>query len=121
MTGLAERIAARRQSSGGRNFGCVSSREQAPRIVKQLKMRALVAPSFARIFLPNALNIGLLPLVCDTDGMEEGDQRDFDENAWRLRAAASGRVWTPAPLPDDVLGIVRAGGLVEYVTQRGGL
>jgi 3-isopropylmalate/(R)-2-methylmalate dehydratase small subunit len=118
--GLAAEIEPGDFLVGDRNFGCGSSREQAPRLAKHLGVRAVVAPSFARIFLRNAINIGLLPLVCDTEGIGEGDELTFDQDEWILRSG-DGREWRPQPIPGDVVRIVEAGGLLPYVRANGGL
>src|SRR3990170_7701598 len=63
---------------GGSNFGKGSSREHAPVVIKMCGVRAVLAKSFARIFYRNAINNCLAAIVCDTDGIEEGDEIEVD-------------------------------------------
>jgi 3-isopropylmalate/(R)-2-methylmalate dehydratase small subunit len=105
----------------GRNFGCGSSREQAPAIIKHVGVSAVVAPSFARIFFRNAINIGLLLLECETDGIADGDSLSYDRARHRLTVADRGLELEPAPVAADVAAIVEAGGLLEYVRREGTL
>jgi|SRR5947209_9871727 len=108
---------------GGRNFGYGSSREQAPRLLAHAGVAAVVAPSFARIFFRNSINIGLLLLVCPTDGIEEGDTVAYDDEQGTLTATGSTgeRVLRPEPVPTEMREIVSAGGLLAYVKERGTL
>jgi len=95
----------------GKNFGCGSSREQAAIALKEAGVVAVVAPSFARIFFRNAINIGL-PLVEADLGCTEGVTVRFDlESGW---IEAGGKRSSLRPLSQRMLDILRAGGLVEY-------
>jgi 3-isopropylmalate/(R)-2-methylmalate dehydratase small subunit len=105
----------------GPNFGCGSSREQAPQIIRHAGVSAVVAPSFARIFFRNAINIGLLLLICDTSAIHEDDQLVFSTQARTLAVPERGLELHPVPLPDDVMAIVEAGGLLAHVRARGTL
>ena len=107
----------------GRNFGYGSSREQAPRLLAHAGVTAVVAPSFARIFFRNSINIGLMLLICPTDGIEEGDVLAYDdeENTLTVTGGAGGRVLHPEPVPADMRAIVQAGGLLPFVKARGTL
>ena len=103
----------------GRNFGCGSSREQAAFCLKYAGVAAVVAKSFARIFYRNAINAGL-PMVVSRDAPEAlatGDAVDIDFTAGELKTG-DGKVFTFPPLPPEVIAIVEAGGLVEYVKRR---
>src|SRR5574344_1442886 len=62
----------------GNNFGLGSSREHAPQIIKIAGVGAVLAKSFARIFYRNSINIGLLAIECDTDGIDAGDELEID-------------------------------------------
>jgi len=106
---------------GGLNFGCGSSREQAPQIIKHIGIRAIVAKSFARIFYRNAINIGLLVITCDTDLIKDGDFLEYEPEQRSLRLADSGITLVTPALPEVMLAIVEAGGLIPYVRKRGGL
>jgi methanogen homoaconitase small subunit len=95
----------------GRNFGCGSSREQAAIALKESGVIAVVAPSFARIFFRNAINIGL-PLIEADPGCLDGTMVRFDlESGW---VESGGKRSPVRPLSPRMLDILRAGGLVEY-------
>jgi 3-isopropylmalate/(R)-2-methylmalate dehydratase small subunit len=97
----------------GRNFGCGSSREHAPLALKGAGIRVIVAESFARIFYRNAVNVGLLPLVCtDTSGIADGEEAGVDTGAGVL--VARGQDYALDEVPRFLQEIVAAGGLVEY-------
>ena len=76
---------------GGENFGCVSSREQAPSVLKALGVQAVVAKSFARIFYRNAINIGLPVIVCKElpDAVNTGDEMELSLTEGVARANGS--------------------------------
>jgi 3-isopropylmalate/(R)-2-methylmalate dehydratase small subunit len=103
----------------GRNFGCGSSREQAAFCLKYSGAGAVVAKSFARIFYRNAINAGL-PMVVSKDApdaLATGDAVEIDFTAGEL-TTDDGKVYEFPPLPAEVMGIVEAGGLVEYVKGK---
>lgn len=102
----------------GWNFGCGSSRESAPMALKATGLSCIVAKSFSRIFFRNAVNIGLAALVCPeaVDAVEDGDRALVDVATGRIEAA--GRSFRATPLPENLLHIVRAGGLVALMAQR---
>src|SRR3990172_10709625 len=103
----------------GANFGCGSSREQAPLAFKHLGIAAILAPSFARIFFRNAINIALPVLECP--GIEEavkaGDDIEIDMERGEVRTA-SGEIAKFRALPPNVLGILEAGGLVPKLRKE---
>ena len=104
----------------GKNFGCGSSREQAPEVIKALGIPCIIAKSFARIFYRNALNNGLLLLEQPElhDVVKEGDtitvtvNEDVDYN---------GKKYPIASLPENLMEIIEAGGLVKAMRKRNGL
>jgi len=97
----------------GRNFGCGSSREHAPLALKGAGIRVIVARSFARIFYRNAINSGLLPLVCPGAGeIRDGEEAELDLEGGVL--IVGGERYELEPVPDFLKEIVDAGGLVEY-------
>lgn len=103
----------------GHNFGCGSSREQAPALLRHLGLSAVVAPSFARIFFRNAINIGLSLIEGFTEGVDEGDELEFDPNRSLLRA--TGKDWyirTP-DMPPEIQRLIEAGGLLAHVKAGG--
>lgn len=95
----------------GRNFGCGSSREQAPLALKEAGISAVVAKSFARIFYRNAINIGL-PLVEANVSCSEGDEIELDLAAGTVRVEDTTIQGTK--LPDFLLKILQDGGLVAH-------
>lgn len=105
---------------GGENFGCGSSREHAPLAIKGAGVSVVVAKSFARIFYRNAINIGLPILECAdaVEGTEKGDRLTVDLRAGTITNARTGRTYHTSPLPEFVMHIVAAGGLVPYTRER---
>lgn len=104
----------------GSNFGCGSSREQAPEVIKALGVKAVIAKSFARIFYRNAVNNGLWVLENTTlaDDVAEGDLIEVEPGCCIRHA---GREYPLAPMADNVLEILEAGGLVASMRRRNGL
>ena len=102
----------------GRNWGCGSSREQAATCLVYNGVQVLIAESFSRIFYRNALNCGLLAIVCPAaaQAIQPGEALtvSLDENTITCGAG----VFTFPPFSPSVLGIVQAGGLIEYVKQQ---
>ena len=97
----------------GSNFGCGSSREHAPLALLGAGIRVVVAKSFARIFYRNAVNTGLLPLVCvDADAIRDGDAVSVDVAGGFVEV--SGKRFAVEPVPGFLRTIVEAGGLVAY-------
>ena len=95
----------------GKNFGCGSSREQAPIALREAVVVAVVAPSFARIFFRNAINIGLPLIECDLS-CPEGGNISFDlTEGW---VESGGKRYSIRPLSPRMRDILSAGGLVEY-------
>jgi len=104
---------------GGRNFGCGSSREQAPSALKHAGVSAVVAGSFARIFYRNSINIGMPVIVCPAAAsrMRSGDQIEIDLHGGSI-ALQDGERLTFSPLPDFLIRILDEGGLVPYTRRR---
>jgi 3-isopropylmalate/(R)-2-methylmalate dehydratase small subunit len=107
----------------GTNFGCGSSRETAPAALKAFGIGCVVAASFARIFLRNAVNIGLPVLECPpaVAGIRAGDTVEVDLAAGRITLPATRAAWPAAPFPPFMQALVAAGGLVPYTRRRLGL
>jgi 3-isopropylmalate/(R)-2-methylmalate dehydratase small subunit len=100
----------------GRNFGCGSSREHAPLALKGTGIRVILAQSFARIFFRNAINVGLLPLVCaDTGEIRDGSSIIIREHEGKV--IVEGKEFTIEPVPEFMYNIVEAAGLVGYAKQ----
>jgi len=105
----------------GKNFGCGSSREQAPLALKHAGVAAVLASSFARIYFRNSINNGLPALVCDTSGIEDGDTLEIDLASGRIKNISKGSEIDSRPLPRVMLDILSEGGLVEYMRKHGRL
>ena len=101
--------------AAGHNFGCGSSREQAASCLRGHDL-TVVARSFARIFLQNAINLGLSMVICPTLEAEEGDELEEVEGA--VLDHASGRSFALSPLPRSRQAIIDAGGLIPYTRLR---
>lgn len=102
----------------GKNFGCGSSREQAAACLKYAGVQAVVAKSFARIYFRNAINLGLpvLQSVEASDRLQSGDEVEIDFASGRIIAGE--RTFKFPPLPDSVIGILEAGGLIESTRRK---
>lgn len=104
----------------GENFGCGSSREQAPGVLKALGIQAVVAKSFARIFFRNAINIGLPVLVCQ-DAWEAATQGGLLQlDVEQGKVSIEGKEYPCTRLPAHMQKILNSGGLVAYLNQEGG-
>ena len=104
----------------GKNFGCGSSREQAPEIIKQLGVRCVIAKSFARIFFRNAINNGLL-LIENKDLYDHVAEGDTISVTMGEKITADGKEYPITPLPENLMDILNAGGLVKAMQKRNGV
>lgn len=104
----------------GSNFGCGSSREQAPLAIINADVSAVIAKSFARIFYRNCINTGLPLIECDTDDIAEGDELKVDLGGGVLHNLSKGIDIPITPLPPVMLKILNDGGLVEHFKKYGG-
>ena len=102
----------------GKNFGCGSAMEVAVTTVLGAGIPAVIAKSFSRTYYRNAINNGLLPLICDTSLIRDGDILASDETG-AIRNERSGDTLRPEPLPEIMKAILGAGGLVPYMRQNG--
>ncbi len=104
----------------GDNFGCGSSREHAPIAIKGSGIKCIIARSYARIFYRNAINIGLPILECKDayDGISEGDKVDVDLSTGLILNISTGKTFKAKPLPEFVLKIVEAGGIVNFLKNH---
>ena len=102
----------------GKNFGCGSSREQAPEIIKALGIQCVIAKSFARIFYRNAINIGLPAIVCKDlpDEVKTGDQMEL--HMLEGTAEANGKVYSCTILPEYMQNILNQGGLIASLNKE---
>ncbi len=103
---------------GGENFGCGSSREQAPGVLKALGVQAVVAKSFARIFYRNAINIGLPVIVCKDlpDDVKNGDTMELSMSDGT--AHANGKTYSCTKLPEYMQNILNQGGLIASLNRE---
>jgi len=106
----------------GRNFGCGSSRETAPENLKVLGVACVVAESFSRLFMRNAVAVGLPVLVCD--GVHavviDGDQVEIDLASGALTSLARGERLQGESLPEEMRKILRAGGILAVLKEQVG-
>lgn len=103
-----------------KNFGCGSSREQAPEIIKALGIQCVIAKSFARIFFRNSINNGLLLIEQPDlhDDIKEGDTVTVVMNE---HVDYNGKQYPIASLPENLMSIIQAGGLVKAMRKLNGL
>jgi 3-isopropylmalate/(R)-2-methylmalate dehydratase small subunit len=100
----------------GANFGLGSSREQAAVSLKLLGVGAVIAPSFARIFYRNALNLGLPALFCaDAGQILAGDILEVDPEEGRVVNLTQGKSLSARPIPVHLMSMVRQGGLIPHL------
>ncbi|MEG6521444.1 3-isopropylmalate dehydratase small subunit [Desulfotomaculum sp. 1211_IL3151] len=104
----------------GSNFGCGSSREQAPLAIKHANISAVLAKSFARIFYRNAINTGLPVLECDTDLIDPGDVLDVDLTQGTIINRTKDIEIAVKPLPNVMIKILNDGGLAPHFRKYGG-
>ncbi|MDO4616765.1 MAG: 3-isopropylmalate dehydratase small subunit [Lachnospiraceae bacterium] len=99
------------------NFGCGSSREQAPSVLKALGVKAVIAKSFARIFYRNSINIGMPVIVCKDlyDNVESGMDMELDLSEGV--AVVNGKTYTCTKLPAYMQGILDQGGLIASLNK----
>ena len=104
----------------GRNFGCGSSREQAPLALKHAGVRCVLAESFARIFYRNSINIGLPVLECHgiSGNVEEGDELAVDLEKGVVKNRSKNSTLQATQLPAFILEILSDGGLIEHLRRR---
>lgn len=104
----------------GKNFGCGSSREHAPLVLKHAGVGAVVARSFARIFFRNAVNVGLPVAVSKEayDVVDAGDELELDLAGGVLKDLTKGVEVRVEPLPGFLLDVMLEGGLVEYYKKH---
>lgn len=117
---LASKIQPGDMIVAGNNFGCGSSREQAPEVVKALGVSCIVAKSYARIFFRNAINNGLL-LIEQPDLFDEVNEGDIAEVTPGKEIKVNGKSYDIASLPQNLTDILEAGGLVKAMRKRNGL
>jgi 3-isopropylmalate dehydratase small subunit len=102
----------------GENFGCGSSREQAPSVLKALGVQAVIAKSFARIFYRNSINIGFPVIVCKDlyDNVADGSMADLDLSAGTV--TVDGKTYSCTKLPEYMQNILSQGGLIASLNKE---
>ena len=103
-----------------RNFGCGSSREHAPLVLKENGVSCVIAASFARIFYRNAINIGLPILECEeaANAIEDGDIVSVDFDTGVITNESRGETYQAAAFPPFIQNIIKAGGLLKSLKER---
>ena len=104
----------------GKNFGCGSSREQAPLALKHAGVKCVLAESFARIFYRNAITIGLPVLECPevSSRVEEGDKLVVELRAGKVKNKSNNLTLQATQLPEFIMEILDDGGLIEHLRRR---
>ena len=103
----------------GQDFGIGSAREQAPMALQHLGVGAILAESYGRIFYRNALNFGIPTLIFPQAGeIAAGDELAIDPVAGHIDNRTQQKTYTVAGLPEHLMAMVAAGGLMPYLKQR---
>ena len=104
---------------GGWNFGCGSSREHAPLVIKTSGISCVIAKSFARIFYRNSINIGLPILECEAaaEQIRAGDTVSVDFNTGVITDETTGKTYQAEPFPEFIQNIIAAGGLMNSIQK----
>ncbi|MBO5554269.1 MAG: 3-isopropylmalate dehydratase small subunit [Solobacterium sp.] len=105
---------------GGWNFGCGSSREHAPLVIKTSGASVVIAKSFARIFYRNAINIGLPIMECEeaADAIQAGDIVFVNFDTGTITDETTGQTFQAAPFPEFIQNMIKAGGLMNSIKEK---
>ena len=116
---FAKKVQTRSIIVGGKNFGCGSSREEAPLALKSAGVKCVLADSFARIFFRNAINIGLPVLECPEASAKigDGDTLTVDQSKGVVRDESKNLTLQATRLPVFILKILNDGGLIEHLRK----
>ena len=103
----------------GWNFGCGSSREHAPLVIKTCGTGCIIAKSFARIFYRNAINIGMPILECEeaADEINAGDEVSIDFDTGKISDLTTGKTYQAQPFPEFIQNIIAKGGLLASLKE----
>ena len=124
LSGVDEKIASCFPKGGivvaGRNFGCGSSREHAPIALLSMGAKAIIAESFARIFFRNAVNLGLVPVICKgiNSCVQTGQTLTIDLVEGIVTVQETGRQWPCERLGEQAMKILSAGGIKPLMRKR---
>lgn len=127
FAGIDEAIAPNFPKGGivvaGRNFGCGSSREHAPIALLNMGAKAVLADSFARIFFRNAVNLGLIPVICKgiSQKVKDGQTLSLDLEAGTVVVQETGEQFETERLGDQAMKILEAGGIKPLMRKRFGV
>ena len=104
----------------GKNFGCGSSREHAPLVIKVSGISCVIAETFARIFYRNAINIGLPIIECPeaAKDIRDGDEVEVDFDSGIIYNRTSGKQYQGQAFPELMQKIIKAEGLINYINQK---
>ena len=104
----------------GKNFGCGSSREHAPLVIKVSGISCVIAETFARIFYRNAINIGLPIIECPeaAKDIQDGDEVEVDFDSGMIYNRTTGKQYQGQAFPEFMQKIIRAEGLINYINQK---
>ena len=107
---------------GVKNFGCGSSREHAPLVIKESGISCVIAETFARIFFRNSINIGLPIIECPeaAKGIEAGDEVEVDFDSGKIYNRTKGTEFQGQAFPEFMQKLIAAGGLVNYINNKRG-
>ena len=119
-TSFVNRVNAGDIMVAGWNFGCGSSREHAPLVIKTSGIDCVIAKSFARIFYRNAINIGLPILECEeaADAIAEGDKVSVNFDTGEIVDETTGKTFKAQPYPEFLQKIIKAGGLMNSIKAQ---
>ena len=126
LCGVSEEIAENFPKGGfvvaGRNFGCGSSREHAPIALLNMGAVAVLADSFARIFFRNAVNLGLLPIICKdiSKNVKAGETLTLNLDEGTVKSEETGRVFQCEKLGEQAVKILEAGGIKPLMRAKFG-
>ena len=118
-TGFVDQVRPGDVMVAGWNFGCGSSREHAPMVIKTCGTGCVIAKSFARIFYRNAINIGLPILECEAaaEEIQAGDRVDIDFDTGVITDRTTGKTYQAEPFPEFIQNIIRRGGLLASLKE----
>jgi 3-isopropylmalate/(R)-2-methylmalate dehydratase small subunit len=104
----------------GPNFGCGSSREHAPIAIKASGISCVIAPSFARIFYRNAINMGLAIMESAeaSEQIQDGDEIEINFETGEISDLTTGKSFTAKPFPEFIRKIIESDGLVGYIAKK---
>lgn len=105
----------------GWNFGCGSSREHAPLVIKTCGVGCVIAKSFARIFYRNAINIGLPILECQeaAEEISASDEVEVNFDTGEIKNITTGKIYQAQPFPPFIQNIIKSGGLLASLKKEG--